>query len=174
METVRSGPGQWNNHANNGSNGPSPLSAPPRPCGKPLVVRVDQPSTEVPENPAPASHQERALAILATCQHLARIDGQIDPSEVEASLRCTTELTGIPNGPLLRAAFDNAERRELTQALAELKATSDTPAAKRLLKSWIAVARADQRIHPAEHDLLQRWTEHLGLTRDYLEGLLDA
>jgi superfamily II DNA or RNA helicase/uncharacterized tellurite resistance protein B-like protein len=134
----------------------------------------DQPSTEVPANPAPASHQERALAILATCQHLARIDGQIDPSEVEASLRCTTELTGIPNGPLLRAAFDNAERRELTQALAELKATSDTPAAKRLLKSWIAVARADQRIHPAEHDLLQRWTDHLGLTRDYLEGLLDA
>ncbi len=97
-----------------------------------------------------------------------------DPSEVEASLRCTTELTGIPNGPLLRAAFDNAERRELTEALAELKAASDTAAAKRLLKSWIAVARADQRIHPAEHDLLQRWTDHLGLTRDYLEGLLDA
>lgn len=137
-------------------------------------TEFDRPTAEMPVSPAPANHQERALAILTTCQHLARIDGQIDPSEVEASLRAATENTGIPNGPLLLDAFHNAERRDLAGALARLKSQSDIPASKRLLKSWIVVARADQRIHPAEHDLLLRWTEHLGLTRDYLEGLLDA
>jgi superfamily II DNA or RNA helicase/uncharacterized tellurite resistance protein B-like protein len=137
-------------------------------------VEFDRPAAEVPLTPAPSNHQERALALLTTCQHLARIDGQIDPSEVEASLRAATENTGIPDGPLLRDAFHNAERRDLAGALEQLKSPSDVPTSKRLLKSWIVVARADQRIHPAEHGLLVRWTEHLGLTRDYLEGLLDA
>ncbi|NBO67100.1 MAG: hypothetical protein EBU88_20030, partial [Acidobacteria bacterium] len=136
----------------------------------------DNPSlaTPSPGSPATATHEERALAILTTCIHLAKVDGNIDPNEVEVSLRSVTEHTGVPDGPLLREAFHTGAGRDLATALEKLKANFDVSGTKRLLRSWIAVAKADKQIHPAERDLLQLWTDHMGLTRDYFEGLLDA
>jgi uncharacterized tellurite resistance protein B-like protein len=124
--------------------------------------------------PSKVSHEERALALITTCLHLAQVDGQIDPNEVEVSIRAVTEHTGVPNGPLLREAFQNSVRRDLATALDQLKSESDSAAAKRLLRSWVAVARADQPIHPAEIELLQRWTAHMGISNDFLEGMLAA
>ena len=150
-----------------------------------MELEVDQfnnPPPTIPASPgaAPAplpstvSHQERALALLTTCRHLAEIDGQIDPNEIEVSIRAVTEHTGVPDGPLLREAFHTSGRRDLAAALDSLKSGADPATAKRLLRSWIAVARADQRIHQAERDLLQLWAGHMGVSNDYLDRMLDA
>jgi hypothetical protein len=147
-------------------NPPTPIPASPTAAPVPAPIAA-APIAQVP-------HQERALALLTTCHQLAQIDGQIDPSEIEVSVRAVMEHTGVPDGPLLREAFDNGSRRDITVALEQLKAGSDRATAIRLLRSWIAVARADQRIHPAEHELLQRWAVHMGLSNDFLEGMLES
>lgn len=149
-------------------------------CVRSIPIRTadefDNPALAIPTpgGPPPATHEERALAILTTCIHLAKVDGNIDPNEIEVSLRSATEHTGVPDGPLLREAFHTGAGRDLTTALNRLKANYDVSGTKRLLRSWIAVAKADKQIHPAELDLLKLWTDHMGLTRDYFEGLLDA
>jgi uncharacterized tellurite resistance protein B-like protein len=119
---------------------------------------------------APAAHPAENIAWL--CSAVARADGVLVHAEIEVAVRVIGLLTGVDDGPALRAYLcaANPNAQECAVAVAALLPIVN---GRKLLKGLIDVASADGVIHPHEVDVIVHIAAGLGMSREYVQGVLD-
>ena len=112
--------------------------------------------------------------IVTLCLGVARADGVLQPVEIEVATQLLNVLTGEINNIDLRKRVELLDPRDTdcTAAATALSQSLDVVQRKALVRGLASVAASDGFIHEKEVAFLMQLVPLLGISTDFLEGVL--